>query len=138
MDEEKLKDLEQRIAKWDDTDDTSDTFDLINCYLRLSSDAGWEFPGAFIDVAKVGRRLWGVMFPHEGAPDEDSPIDWILMGMAGQAEDFALSQVADRLGVSLLALQCALESITTTPAEFLEECCIKHQELTARDKESHS
>jgi len=83
-----------------------------------------ELSPAFDDwcsVAEEGRRLWSVMFNEPLEPY--SPIDCVISGATGAGYSLAISQVAKRLGISEIALECGIESQDEPGvAGFLSEC----------------
>jgi hypothetical protein len=115
--EEQLTDIEQRILKWDDPDDTSDTCDLIH---RHFEDSAAKFSDWY-DVSGEGRRLYGLMFKEQ--VEDSSPLDGLLAGIAAAAYCLAVSQVARQLGVDEHAVHCALETDRLGDADsFVAEC----------------
>ena len=106
-----------RILKWDDPNDDSDTCDLIHRHFTEIS-ATLEDWG---DVADEGLRLWKLMFEED--VESQSPIDGVLAGVAAAAYELAIEHIAKQIGVSGLAVRCALEWDNAGNAEaFVSEC----------------
>jgi hypothetical protein len=117
MTDPSLTETEKAILKWDDPEDTSDTCDLIHKHFE-------EHGGAFSDwteVANEGVRLYGLMFEED--VESWSPLDGVLSGVAASAYCLAIAKVAKQLGVSELAVHCALETERSDDADgFVREC----------------
>lgn len=75
----------------------------------------------YLDVANEGRRLWNVML--DDGIEAWSPEDSLISGVAAAAYHLAISEVATKLGVSAMALQCAMESQKEPGVDgFFAEC----------------
>ena len=115
--------IERQLARYADDEDL-DLGDTIHRHFESRSRqfADW------MDVSREGLRLHDLMLGE--VIDEDSPQDYILQGVAAAAHAHALQEVAWQLGVSLDAIQTALETDRTgRPEAFLADCKRLNEEL---------
>jgi hypothetical protein len=99
---DQVADIEKRLRNWAG-DDSQDDCDLLHGLFRMREQNFSEW----MEVADEGRRVWNLMFSDD--VEESSPVDGVFGAIAASAYNLALSKVANEMGLSVRAVESALD-----------------------------